>query len=322
MKTPLRRLRALLAVSALAISTLAIAAYPEKPINVIVGYSAGGATDLLARAMAPYIEKSLGAKLVILNRAGAGGEIAFAALAAAPPDGYTIGLLNSPPVVTIPIERPGSFHWERLDLLGNLIDDPGAFVVNTGSSITNIRQLIAEAKKRPGAFTVGTSGTGSDDHLAMLMFEKQAGVKFNHIPFKGGADARAALVGKQIDMVSMNIGEGMQGAKNGMPFRNLGQMGLERADVAPDVPTFKELGFDIQMAALRGMAAPKGLPPDVREKLVKAVADAVNDPAFQARARESFNPIRYLAPREYAAELRSAEALYRQMWKESPWSDK
>jgi tripartite-type tricarboxylate transporter receptor subunit TctC len=322
MKTPLRRLRALLAVSALAISTLAIAAYPEKPINVIVGYSAGGATDLLARAMAPYIEKSLGAKLVILNRAGAGGEIAFAALAAAPPDGYTIGLLNSPPVVTIPIERPGSFHWERLDLLGNLIDDPGAFVVNTGSSITNIRQLIAEAKKRPGAFTVGTSGTGSDDHLAMLMFEKQAGVKFNHIPFKGGADARAALVGKQIDMVSMNIGEGMQGAKSGMPFRNLGQMGLERADVAPDVPTFKELGFDIQMAALRGMAAPKGLPPDVREKLVKAVADAVNDPAFQARARESFNPIRYLAPREYAAELRSAEALYRQMWKESPWSDK
>jgi tripartite-type tricarboxylate transporter receptor subunit TctC len=322
MKTPLRRLRALLAVSALAISTVAIAAYPEKPINVIVGYSAGGATDLLARAMAPYIEKSLGAKLVILNRAGAGGEIAFAALAAAPPDGYTIGLLNSPPVVTIPIERPGSFHWERLDLLGNLIDDPGAFVVNTGSSITNIRQLIAEAKKRPGAFTVGTSGTGSDDHLAMLMFEKQAGVKFNHIPFKGGADARAALVGKQIDMVSMNIGEGMQGAKSGMPFRNLGQMGLERADVAPDVPTFKELGFDIQMAALRGMAAPKGLPPDVREKLVKAVADAVNDPAFQARARESFNPIRYLAPREYAAELRSAEALYRQMWKESPWSDK
>jgi tripartite-type tricarboxylate transporter receptor subunit TctC len=322
MNRMLRRACTLLAASALCIGSLAHAAYPEKPINVIVGYSAGGATDLLARAMAPYIEKSLGAKLVIQNRAGAGGELAFAALAAAAPDGYTIGLINSPPVVTIPIERPGSFHWEKLDLLGNLIDDPGAFVVNTGSGVISIQQLIAEAKKRPGAFTVGTSGTGSDDHLAMLMFEKQAGVKFNHIPYKGGADARAALIGKQIDMVSMNIGEGMQGAKSGMPFRNLGQMGLERADVAPDVQTFKELGFDIQMAALRGMAAPKGLPPDVREKLVKAVADAVNDPTFQARARESFNPIRYLAPREYAAELRSAEALYRQMWKESPWSDK
>jgi tripartite-type tricarboxylate transporter receptor subunit TctC len=154
------------------------------------------------------------------------------------------------------------------------------------------------------------------------MFEKQAGVKFNHIPYKGGADARAALIGKQIDMVSMNIGEGMQGAKSGMPFRSLGQMGLERADVAPDVPTFRELGFDIQMAALRGMAAPKGLPPDIREKLVKAVSDAVNDPAFQAKARESFNPVRYLAPKEYDAELRGAERLYRQMWKDSPWSDK
>jgi tripartite-type tricarboxylate transporter receptor subunit TctC len=312
----------LLAAAALVLSFPAAAVYPEKPINIIVGYSAGGATDLIARAIVPFLEKSLGGKFIVLNRAGAGGEIAFAAIAAAPADGYTIGLINSPNVVTIPIERPGAFHWEKLDLLGNLIDDPGAFTVHKDSRITNLAQLVAEAKARPGAISVATTGTGSDDHLAMLMFERQAGVKFNHIPFKGGSDVRSALVGKQIDVASMNIGEGVQGARGGMPFRNLAQMSLQRADIAPDVPTFKELGYDIQMAALRGIAAPKGLPPDIRERLVKAIAGAIKDPAFQARATEYFNPIRYLAPKEYDAELRAAEVGYRKMWAETPWSEK
>ena len=321
MKPSLGRAFAALAAS-FALLGSAHAAYPEKPITMIVGYSAGGATDLIARAIAPFMEKSLGGKIVVVNKAGAGGEIAFAAIASAPPDGYTIGMINSPNVVTIPIERPGSFHWEKLELLGNLIDDPGAFTVHKESPINTLADLVAAAKAKPGTITVATTGTGSDDHLAMLAFERQAGVKFNHIPFKGGADVRTALNGKQIDVASINIGEGIQGMKGGMPFKNLAQMSVKRANIAPEVPTFRELGYDVEMAALRGIAAPKGLPPDVRDRLVKAIADAIESPAFKARAAEYFNPIRYLGPKEYDAELRTMEGSFKKMWKETPWSEK
>jgi len=320
----LKGLRRLGAVSAAAVlmSSTALAQYPDKPITMIVGFTAGGATDILARAIAPLMEKSLDAKIVVVNRTGAGGELAFNAIAAAEPDGYTIGLINSPNVLTIPIERKANYSIDKFDLLGNVIDDPGAFTVHAESRWKTLKDLIAEAKARPGQITVGTTGVGSDDHVAMLELERQVGVRFNHIPFKGGADVRAALIGKQIDVASMNIGEGVQGTTTGAPFHNLAQMATERSHVAPDVPTFKELGYDVVVAALRGIAAPKGLPQDVRAKLVESLAAAVNDAAFRERAERMFNPVRYLDPEAYQMELRAGDAHYRALWKEMPWTEK
>src|SRR6185295_264231 len=146
------------------------AQYPERVINLIVAYSPGGGTDLIARAIAPYIEKNLGggAKIAVVNRAGAGGEIGFAALANSAPDGYTIGFVNTPPLLTIPIERSAQFSWQRFDYLGNIIDDPCNFSVHTDTDIRDLKQLAAFEKANPGAVTVGTTGIGSDDHLAML----------------------------------------------------------------------------------------------------------------------------------------------------------
>lgn len=313
-----RLLASFLATAAFA----AHAAWPDKPITMVVAYSAGGATDLIARAIIPHLEKSLGTTFVVINKAGAGGEIGFSAIANAPPDGYTIGMINSPPVLTIPIERSSPCHWTKLDLLGNLIDDPGAFTVHRDSPINSLADLIAEAKKRPGQISVASTGTGSDDHLALVAFERLSGTKYNHIPYKGGADVRQALTGKQIDVASMNIGEGVQGAKAGMPFKNLAQMSEVRALVAQDIPTFRELGYPVEMAALRGLAAPKGLPPEVKQKLAKAIADAVASPEFRRKAAEYYNPIRFLAPDEFTAELKAGEAQFRKMWTEAPWTDK
>ncbi len=170
---------------------------------------------------------------------------------------------------------------------------------------------------------MGTTGIGSDDHLSMLAFEKIAGVKMTHVPFKGAADVRTALAGKQITVGAINIGEALQFAKGGVPLRNLGVMNASRVALAPDVPTFKEQGFDQEFASLRGLAAPKGLPPDVRDRLVKAVERAVADPEFQTMATQKlFAPIRYLAPDKYEAALRDGEAQFRQLWKELPWTDK
>lgn len=291
---------------------------------MIVAFPAGGGTDLVARALVPYIEKNLGgATIVVLNRPGAGGGIGFAALASAPPDGYTIGFINTPNVLTIPIERKSTFSWESFDLLGNVVDDPGNFSVHADSQFKSLAELAAYAKAKPGDVTVGTTGLGSDDHLAMLTFEKIAGVKMTHVPFKGAADVRTALAGKQITVGAVNIGEALQFAKGGVPLRNLGQMSATRTSLAPDVPTFKEQGFDIVFASLRGLAAPKGLPPEIRDRLVKAVERAVADPEFQATATQKlFAPIRYLPPAKYAVELREGDAQFRKMWKDLPWTDK
>jgi len=300
------------------------AQYPERVINLIVAYSPGGGTDLIARAIAPYIEKNLGggAKIAVVNRAGAGGEIGFAALANSAPDGYTIGFVNTPPLLTIPIERSAQFSWQRFDYLGNIIDDPCNFSVHTDTDIRDLKQLAAFAKANPGAVTVGTTGIGSDDHLAMLMFGRAAGVQLRHIPFKGSADVRAAIAGKQITVAAINIGEALQYQKGGTPLRNLVQMSPARTNLAPDLATAREQGYDIELSSLRGMVGPKGLPPEIRDRLVRAIERSVTDPEFQAKAVQFFSPLRYLPPAQYEALVRDADVTYRALWKELPWADK
>jgi tripartite-type tricarboxylate transporter receptor subunit TctC len=316
--------RFLLAVLFL-LSGAADAAYPDKPITMIVAYSPGGGTDLIARAIAPYIEKYLGggARIVIVHRPGAGGEIGFAALANAPADGYTIGFVNTPPLMTIPIERTAQFGGpQRFELLGNVIDDPCNFAVHADSPFRNLKDLADYARANPGKVTVGSTGIGSDDHLVMLMFERAAGVKMTHVPFKGSSDVRTALLSKSITLAAMNIGESLQSIKGGAAMRNIGQFSPARTNLAPDLPTAREQGYDIELSSLRGMAAPKGLPPEIRDQLVKAVAAAAADPEFQAQAVKFFAPLRFLSPAEFERVMKEAEVGFRQLWKELPWGDK
>src|SRR5690606_30519896 len=194
-------------MAAMSYAPAAQAAYPEHPINMIVSYAPGGGTDLIARAMAPFIEKHLGGKtrVVIVNRPGAGGEIGFAEVARAKPDGYTIGFLNTPNMLTIPIERKAQYHWTDFDLIGNLIDDPDSFAVNANGKIKSLKDLVEYAKAHPGDVTVGTTGIGSDDHLAMLMFEKGTGTKLTHVPYKGAGEVRSAISSGEIMLAAMNI---------------------------------------------------------------------------------------------------------------------
>lgn len=303
---------------------LSTAAYPEKPINLIIAYAPGGGSDLVMRTLAPYIEKELGngAKIIIYNRPGAGGAIGFGELARATPDGYTIGMINTPNVLTIPIERKSAFSWQSFDLLGNIVDDPGNFAVHADNPIKSLKDLAAWVKDNPSSATVGTTGVGSDDHLAMMLFEKANGGKMTHVPYKGAAEVRTALAGQQIVIGAINIGEALQFVKGGVRMRNIGVMASTRSPLAPDIPTFKEQGYDITLSSLRGLAAPKGLPADIRERLVAAIDRAIADPAFQAQAASLFAPLRYLPPQKYETELRDGEAQFRQLWKDMPWADK
>ena len=311
----------LIAVFLLALAPVfGMAAYPERPVTLIIAYPPGGGTDLVARSLAPYVEKYLGggAKIVVVNRAGAGGEVGFAALANSPADGYTIGFVNTPPLLTIPIERQAQFHWQRYDYIGNIIDDPCNFSVHADTPVTNLRELAAFAKQRPGEVTVGTTGIGSDDHIAMLKFERAAGVKMRHIPFKGSADVRAAILGKQITVAAINIGEALQYQKGGTPLRNLVQMSPARTNLAPELPTAREQGYDIEMSSLRGLVAPKG----IQGRHVLLLNFPAADAEFQAQAVKFFAPLRYLTPVQYEAIVRDADVMYRAMWRDMPWADK
>ena len=318
-------MKQLLCALLLAVCGLASAAYPDKPITMVVAYSPGGGTDLIARAIAPYLEKYVGggARIVIVHRPGAGGEIGFAAIANAPADGYTIGFVNTPPLITVPIERTAQFGGpQRFELLGNVIDDPCNFAVHADSPFRTLKDLADYARANPGKVTVGSTGIGSDDHLVMLMFERAAGVKMTHVPFKGSSDTRIALLSKSITVAAINIGESLQAIAGGAPMRNIGQFAPKRANLAPDLATAREQGFDIELSSLRGMAAPKGLPPEIRDRLVKAVAAAAADPEFQAQAVKFFAPLRFLSPAEFERVIKEAEVDFRKLWKEIPWGEK
>lgn len=319
----MKRMSKVLAVLLLA-PAMVLAAYPDRPINMIVSYSPGGGTDLVARAIAPYIEKYLGnnAKVVIQNRPGAGGGIGFAALATSPPDGYTIGFINTPNVFTIPIERQAGYTIDKFEALGNIVDDPGNFSVMADSPVKNLKDLAALAKSKPGEITVGSSGVGSDDHLAMLLFSRIAGVKMNHIPMKGAADVKNGLMARQIDVAAVNIGEALQTVAGGTQMRQLGVMAAQRTNLAQDVPTFAEQGFKVELSSLRGIGAPKGLPPAIKQQLASAIEKAANDPEFKKKAVELYAPLRYLPPAELDAYLRKSDTDFRQLWKEMPWGEK
>ncbi len=297
----------------------ALADYPERPVTMIVAYSAGGGTDVAARTLAPYIEENLGQSITVLNKPGAGGEIGFTGLAQAEPDGYTFGFINIPNMLAIPIQRDARYSMADIDPIAQIVYDAGALSVRTDSEIDSLAELVAEAKENPGAVTYGTTGIGSDDHLAVLSFERKAGIKLRHIPFPGAADLRAATLGGHITMASMNMSESVDDMEAGN-LRILGQMAEERWEAAPDVPTFQEQGYDLVMGSHRGIGAPAGLPEEVFTTLSNAVEQAVADPEFQEKSLEQGLPIAYQGPAEFAAQLETLNTELQELWKEQPWA--
>ncbi|WP_108663800.1 tripartite tricarboxylate transporter substrate binding protein [Acuticoccus kandeliae] len=301
----------------------ALAEYPERPISMIVAASPGGGTDVMARTIVPFMEKYLGdgASITVINKPGAGTEIGATTLAEAKPDGYTIGMINLPHMIAIPIERKAAFHMlESFEPLANLVTDAAAFNVSADSEFETLDDLITYAKENPGTLTVGTSGVGGDDHLAMLMFEKAAGIEFTHVPYNSGGPVRAAVLGGHIDIGSFNVSEAVDFVNEGQ-LRTLGIMSDERWEEAPDIATFAEQGFDVAIAAHRGMAAPKGVPEDILGKLRTSIEKTMADPEFQAAAKQQKLPLRYMPHDEYLVLLQRMDADMKDLWAEDPWKE-
>jgi tripartite-type tricarboxylate transporter receptor subunit TctC len=276
----------------------------------------------MARAMVPYLERHLGggARTVVLNRPGAGAEVGYTALATAAPDGLTLGVVIIPSLQTITIERSPRYRLEDFAFLGSVVDDPGGFFVAPDSPIRTLSDLAAEARANPDRVSVGTAGIGSDDHLLMIGFAALARARMTHVPFQGQAPTIAALLGRHITVAAMNIGESLELVRQGQ-VRPVAQAGATRSALAPDVPTFREQGFDLAGGVVRGLALPLATPAPIRARLEAALLATMDDPAWQAEAARLHQPLRRMDGAAFAALVRQAEAALRRLWHERPWRD-
>jgi tripartite-type tricarboxylate transporter receptor subunit TctC len=300
-------------------ATPAAAEWPERPVELIVGFAAGGGTDITARTLAVFLEKELGASVVVVNKPGASGALGLSLVARAKPDGYTLGMTNMPGLLTLPIERNAGFTGADFTYLATLVRDPSAFSVRTESPYQSLKQLIDAARAKPGLVSYGSTGVGTDDHLALVMFEAATGTDLNHVPFNGAGPLRNSVLGGHTDVGGMNLGEAMP--YSGSKLRILAQASEKRSPLAPDVPTFKEQGVDLVFASERGVVAPKGLPPEVEQKLAKALERIANNAEFQKTMLQQFTEMDYLPGDKWQARLQAADAQFRAMWAKQKWVD-
>lgn len=290
---------------------------PERPVEILVGFAPGGATDLDARSYGAAMERIMGVPFVVTNRAGAGGEVALAAVARARPDGLTLGTTNMPSLVTIPIERQAQFHLRDFAGLGNLVTDPSAMSVHAQSPFRSLADVIARAREAPDVLTYASPGVGTDDHLQLVLLMARTGISITNVVYAGDPPMRTALLSRQVDISGLNLGASAANPDN---IRILVQGGTARSRFAPEVPTFRELGLDITMASERGLVAPAATPPAILARLREATAAVAQDSAFRAQIEARFSEPAFEAPDAWFARLAMREAEYRRLWQTSPWN--
>ena len=254
----------------------ASAEYPDKPVHYIIAFGPGGESDITARFQEPFFKKMFGQNLVIEYKPGGGGAVAWAQLNTMKGDGYTIMGTNLPHIVIQPLQKDVGFTTDDIINIYMFHYTPDAIVVNKDSSFKTLQDLIDYAKKNPAKVIFSGSGKGTANHLAQVTFDRMAGIKTTYVPFKGTGAAVTALLGKQ---VTAEWGYTTVPAKY-ETTRLLAVAMEKRHPIFPDVPTFKELGFDLVSGAYRGIAVPKSTPEDIREKLSKMIGEINHDPAF------------------------------------------
>lgn len=288
--------------------------FPTKEVQIIVPWAAGGATDLIFRALATTTANYLGKAVVVVNRPGGGGAVGYTEAANAAPDGYTL-VSAITPLAILPHQVKTTFTFNSFDPVINVCTDPSMFLTRPDAPWKDLKEFVAYAKRHPNMVTVGNSGAGGGVHLVALAFEKAAGVQFNHIPFPGGGPSVTALMGGHINAVCVSPPEGIPQVQAGK-LKIIALFADKRLALFPDVPTVKEQGIDFAMGMWRGLAAPKGTPPDVRKKLHDAFAKGMEDPAFKKSAADMAVTIRYLGPEDFGKLMASDHGFYGQLVKE------
>ncbi len=275
--------------------------YPTRPVQVLVAFPAGGSADIVGRHVMQKMTEVTGNSYVIENRTGAGGNIAFAATAAAKPDGYTI-LFSTPGIaINLSLYKKANYKLEDFTPIALIGEAPLVLLANPALPIKSVADLVAAGKSKPDAVRFASSGNGSSSHLAMDVLRSMTGMQYLHIPYRGGAPAMLDTIAGRVDVTMLPISESMPYVRDGR-LRSLGQTGVKRSPIAPDMPTIEEGGVKGYASTTWYMVlGPAGMPrnvvatlqtqldrvlqmPDLQEKLKDAGVSVINGNSDEAKA--------------------------------------
>ena len=257
--------------------------YPTRPVRWVVGYPAGGSTDITARIIGQWLSERLGQQFVIENKPGAGNNIGTESVIHSPPDGYSVYLVNPANAINATLYPKLSFNFIRDTApIAGIIRVPNVMEVNPSVPAKTVAEFIAYAKANPGKINWATSGNGTSVHLSGELFKMMTGVQITHIPYKGSAPALTDMIAGTVHVMFDNMPSSLPHIQGGK-LRALAVTTSKRSDALPDVPTVAETVPGYEASAFFGMSAPKGTPPEIIDKLNKEINAALADPKVKAR---------------------------------------
>ena len=278
-------------------------AWPDKPVTLLVPFPPGGSTDLIARTLAPKLQEKLGGSFITDNKAGATGTIGAGLVARAAPDGHTLLVSSLGPYVIAPhlLAKVPYDALKDFDYISVAVQAPNVLVVPAASPHKSMAEVLAYQKANPNKMTFASSGNGSSDHLTAELYWLQTGTSGIHVPYKGGGPVMADLLGAQVDSSFMNINTAMPQILAGK-LRALSITSAKRSPLLPQVPTLEELGIkEANVNSWQAVAAPRGLPADVKARLHAAIVSALNDPQVKPKLLELGFEIVANTPEQFTA---------------------
>jgi len=303
---------AFIAIFGVSNTGLAQEKYPSKSVEIIVSWAAGGATDVLFRALgAVFPRYANNQQLIVKNIPGGGAAIGYTEAMKGKGDGHTLVAVATPMITKIHMSNVKFTATTFAPVI--LIADNACFLlVHRDSPYKNLKDYIEDAKKRPGQINMGNAGSGGGYHMASLAFQSFAGIKLNHIPFEGGGPSITALMGKHVDSIIVSAPEGIPQALAG-DLKLLGIFGDSRLDKFPNVPTAKEQGIHFNISMWRGISVPKDTPPALITQIHDLVKKCMGDAEFKKRCEELSVELKYMGPQELGKFMVSEDARYQQL---------
>ena len=277
-------------------------AYPTKPITMVVAFPPGGVADIVGRPLAVAMEKTLRQPVLVVNRPGAGGATGTASVAKASPDGYTF-LMALSSISIFPVSdringKQPAYEMKEFAPIALVTADPTVLVVRADGPYKTLKDFVDAAKANPGKINYSSSGVYGTLHVAMEIFANAAGIKLFHVPYQGGGPAVTALLGGQVEALASGPAAAIGQIKGGK-MRALASWSSQRLALLPEIPTFKELGYDAEFYIWSGVVAPAATPASILAKLREAVREAANSAEFKAQMEKVSTPISYLDAPEF-----------------------
>jgi len=300
---------ALVVVLVGSLAALGLAAYPDRPVKLIVPWAAGGDTDNIFRPFTPAFQKALGATVVIANVTGASGTVGAREAKNSPPDGYTVYAIHDY-IHSTYYTGVSDVNYTDFEPICLITSTPSILTASPKTKWTSWQELLNDLKARPGQITVGAT-LGSTSHFFPALVEKEAKIKFKYVSYEGLAPRMNAILGGHIDLTDGNLTQ--RGKVEAGQLKFIAIATEKRNPGIPNIPTLKELGINVVFAVERGIVAPKGTPADILAKLETACAQATKDPAFAESMKKQGTEVRYLDRKAYADFFKMNDALNKEL---------